>query len=311
MKRFSILFFAAIVASLIFAKAYIPKIGVIGSASYKDELVSIVSKLYELVPIEKKEEQIITQIWKEQDIGLRKEKLKSLHQFPDVDYIIELSDYRVTFYELSGATVKKIQVGKKNPTKSILEYFQSFVLLFELPVFIDRTAARGSWYAILDENKNVLGYYKNESTSTEISIPMQRFKNAVYARKLRKAVIHNDEIIYEIAEKDLNVQIVSEKYFEVFEDGQDVDLTVLVNEGGFLYVFDIYKDDIICVKSDPVERGGYTFSFTAYKGENNVKETLIFALEKTSIECNKLSFERLKKLLQMSNGVDLITFVVK
>jgi len=68
---------------------------------------------------------------------------------------------------------------------------------------------------------------------------------------------------------------------------------VLIHKGGFLYIFDIYKDDIICVKSaEPVERESYTFSFTTYKGEeDNVKEMLIFFLERFPIKISdNLSF---------------------
>jgi len=313
MKKVLLMIAVLMVFTISLSNTFKPHIGIVGDAPYKNKLVEELSQLYDgLVPVEKEDYQVILKIWKEQDIGLRKKELKT-SQLPDVDYLIELSGNVVTFYDLSNATMKKIFVGDKNPEKSIIDFFQNFVLLFRLPTFVDKTAKLGDWYAMLDKNGNVIGYYQNNKISSTITIPISKYKEAVYARKLRKAVIHDGKIIYEISEKDLNIQIVSSEYFEVFKDGEDVKLTVLIHKGGFLYIFDIYKDAIICVKSaEPVEKGSYTFSFTAYKEEDNVKETLIFALERSPIKIREsISFDALRKILQMADGVDIITFVVK
>ncbi|MCD6449934.1 MAG: hypothetical protein J7L34_05455 [Thermotogaceae bacterium] len=300
-----------LLAIVAFSEAFVPRIGVAGSASYKSSLLEKLSKLYEIVPIEKKDYQIILEIWKEQDIGLRKKELET-SQLPDVNYLIELSENVVTFYDLSNATMKKIFIGDKAPEESVINFFQNFVLIFKLPTFVDKTAKPGDWYAALDRNGDVIGYFQNNETSTTITIPAAKYKGAVYARKLRKSLIYNNKVIYEISEKDLYLQIPSSEHFKVFEDGQDVNLTVLIQKGGFLYIFDIYKNHIMCIKSEPVEMGKYTFSFTAYKEEDNVKETLIFVLEKTPLEsCEELSFDELREILQRADGVDLITFVVK
>ena len=133
--------------------------------------------------------------------------------------------------------MKRISVGDKKPEKSVIKFFQNFVLLFRLPTFVDKAAKLEDWYAVLDENGNVIGYYQNDKTSLTITVPTSKYKGATYARKLRKAVIHDNRIIYEISEKDLNVQIVSSEYFEVFKDREDVNLTVLIHRG-FLYIFD-------------------------------------------------------------------------
>lgn len=304
--------FMMLPAILTFSEAYIPKVGVVGTATYKDSLVEDLSKLYELVPVEKKDYQFILKIWKEQDIGLRKKAIERTAQLPDIDYLIELSGNIVTFYDLSNATMKRITVGSKNPERSIIDFFQSFILLFKLPTFIDKTARLGCWYAILDKHGDVIGYYQNKTASNTITIPASIFKGATYARKLRKALIHNEKVIYEISEKDLNLQINDPEHFKVFRDGQEVSIEVFIQKGGFLYILDIYKDDIICVKSEPVTKGKYTFTFTAYKEDENVKETLIFVLNSLPIEnCDNLSFEYLKRILCEADGVDLITFVVK
>jgi len=67
----------------------------------------------------------------------------------------------------------------------------------------------GDWYAVLDENGNVISYYQSNGISSTITIPVDKYKGAAYARKLRKAIIRDNKVIYEISEKDLNVQIQS------------------------------------------------------------------------------------------------------
>jgi len=100
----------------------------------------------------------------------------------------------------------------------------------------------------------------------------------------------------------------------VFENGEDVKISALLLEGGFLYIFDVYGDNIMCIESNVVEKGKYDFQFEAYIGElgSGVPETLIFVLMNEPLgDVSIESFEALKEILKKAVGVDMFTFVVK
>ena len=306
-------FLLLLIPLVFFSEVFVPHVGVVGDAPFKDALLERISALYELVPVEEEDYSRILKIWKEQDIGLREKGLEKAKGLPKIDYLIALENRRVTFYDMETALMKKHELRSGDPVSELLQFFQGFVLRFHLPSFKDRNSHPGEIYAILDPSGNVVGYYKCECKGGVVNVPVKRFKNARYARKLRSALFHNGDLIYEVKEKDLNLFIVGNR-FSVFENGEDVKISALLLEGGFLYIFDVYGDNIMCIESNVVEKGKYDFQFEAYIGElgSGVPETLIFVLMNEPLgDVSIESFEALKEILKKAVGVDMFTFVVK
>ncbi len=306
-------FLLLLVPLAFFSEVFVPHVGVVGDAPFKDALQERLGAFYELVPVEEEDYSRILRIWKEQDIGLREKGLEEAEGLPEIDYLIALERRKVTFYDMRTALMKKHELKSEDPVSELLRFFQGFVLRFQLPSFKDKDSRPGEIYAILDSSGNVVGYYKCKCEGGIVNVPVERFENACYARKLRSALFHNGGLVYEVEEKDLNIFIIGEK-FRVFKNGESVKISALLLKGGFLYVFDVYGDDILCIESNVVEKGKYDFQVEAYVGElgSGVPETLIFVLMNEPLKDVSIeSFEILKGILKRAVGVDMFTFVVR
>ncbi len=308
MKRVSFFIFLFIFIASIYGEALPVRIGIEGSASFLNELKDKFSLSYELVAISKSEMNIILEILKQEDVGIREGK-KGEYKLPAVDYVLVVSSDSVRFIDmrrLVDSFLNLKNAKKIDPVSFIVNYFENYVLYFDLPCFIDKKARKGSYYVLMNKDFEDVGYVRFMGDTNKVCFYS---KKASYARRLRPAVIRNGKVLYELKHKDSTIAIFGE-LFRVFRDGEEVLLQVLVEKGGFLNVVDIYGDEIYVVSSEPVEKGIHNFTFQAYKGPKVTTETLVFFLTYKPLESLK-DFNELCDILRSSPGVAIMSFVVK
>ncbi len=234
-------------------------------------------------------------------------------KFPQLDFVIEAGT-SVRILSVEKGEVDALPDHISRDPDAIAEYFEDFDMYFHLPEFYDPQAKYGDVYVLMDKDFKDVGKCVYHGSGKYVNLEECKVKGAMYARRERRKV-RFEGYEKELSRSDVRTIWIHAKRFEVYKDGQNVEIPVRISRGGYMVIVDIYGGKAVVVDVKPVEKGTTTFEFEAYYDPSVKSEELVFVLmnpESTVPKPEKLlSVSEFKKLVESSSGVGVFCFTVE
>ncbi len=307
----SVFIFVLVISTFTFAKVDEVIVAVIGSnsslvRSVEQSLSGIVSGF-----LNEGDKKVLIKQRSECEMGLS--ECVDTGKFPQLDFVIETGKV-VRILSVEQKKVDTLPDYISKDPDAIAEYFEEFDMYFHLPEFYDPQAKSGDVYVLMDKDFRDLKRCVHRGNGKYVNLKSCIVKGAVYARRERRKVIFK-EYERELSKSDVRTIWIRAKRFEVYKDGQNVEIPVRISRGGYMVIVDVYNDNAVVLDVNPVERGTSIFKFQAYCDPAVRSEELVFALmdpQKSVPAPNKsLSVDEFKRLLESSSGVGVFYFTVK
>ena len=299
-----------VVSNFIFASVDEVIVAVIGSnesfvRSIEQSLSGIVSGF-----LNENDKKILIKQKSECEMGLA--ECVDTGKFPQLDFVIEAGK-AVRILSIEQKKVDTLPDYISKDPDAIAEYFEEFDMYFHLPRFYDPQAKYGDVYILMDRDFKDVGRCVYKGREKYVDLKGCQVKGAVYARRERRKISFKG-YEKELSRSDVRTIWIRAKRFEVYKDGQNVEIPVRVSRGGYMVIIDIYNDNAVVLSVEPVEKGTTVFKFEAYYDPSVKSEELVFALmdpqSRTPVPNKDLSLEEFKKVLE-SSSVGVFYFTVK
>ncbi len=233
-------------------------------------------------------------------------------KFPQLDFVIETGK-AVRILSIEQKKVDTLPDYISKDPDAIAEYFEEFDMYFHLPQFHDPQAKHGDVYILMDRDFKDIGKCVYKGSGKYVDLENCHVRKAIYARRERRKVSFKG-YERELSRSDIRTIWIGAKRFEVYKDGQNVEVPVRVSRGGYMVIIDIYNDNAVVLDVVPVERGVTTFKFEAYHDPSVRSEELVFALmdpqSKIPVPNKLLNLDEFKMILE-SSSVGVFYFTVK